>query len=106
MESPIQSADSTTDFVIVGRQPVLNMFNISTPIQSAYSSQRTIALSGLQIGLVGMGLKGRRTRADKMKLSVHLGKISVKKSVEFNTTNKVHSVRLLTILYLKIFEKV
>ena len=29
-----ESADSTTDFVIVGRLPVLNMFNISTPIKS------------------------------------------------------------------------
>ena len=36
--------------------------------------------------------KGRHTRADKMKLSVHLGKILVKKSVEFNTTDTVHSV--------------
>ena len=30
-----ESADSITDFVIVGRLPVLNMFNIPTPIQSA-----------------------------------------------------------------------
>ena len=52
-----QSTDSTTHFVIVGRLPVLNMFNISTPIQSADSSQLTIAKDGLQIGLVGMGLK-------------------------------------------------
>ena len=40
--------------------------------------------------------------ADKMKLLVHLGKISVKKSAGFNATDKVHSLRLLTIMYLKI----
>ena len=46
--------------------------------------------------------KGRRTRADTMKLSVHLGKILVKKSVEFNSADIFHSVRLQTIWYLKI----
>ena len=37
-ESSPESVDSTTDFVIVGRLPVLNMFNISTPIQTANRS--------------------------------------------------------------------
>ena len=54
-DSSPKSADSTIDFVIVGRLP--DIFNISTPIQSADSSQLTIAVGGLQIGLVGMGLK-------------------------------------------------
>ena len=36
-------ANSTNNFVIVGRLPISNMFNISTPIQSADSSQPTIA---------------------------------------------------------------
>ena len=44
--------------------------------------------------------KGPGTRADKMKLSVHLGKILVKKLVGLNCTDKLHSVRLLTIWYL------
>ena len=48
--------DSTTDFVIVDGLPVLKMFDISTPIQSANSSRPTIAVGKLQIGLVGMGL--------------------------------------------------
>ena len=38
-----ESADSTTDSVIVSRLPVLNIFNISTPIQSADSRRPTIA---------------------------------------------------------------
>ena len=52
-----ESADSTTDFTIVGRLSISNMFNISTPTQSADFSRPTIAVGGLQIGLVGMGLK-------------------------------------------------
>ena len=39
-----ESANSITDFVVVGRLPVLNMFNIYTLIQSTL------------VGLVGMGL--------------------------------------------------
>ena len=56
-DSSLESADSTTDFVIVGRLPVSDMSNISTPIQSADSSWPTIALGALQIGQVGMSLK-------------------------------------------------
>ena len=56
VDSIPESADSTIDFVIVGRLPVLNMFNISTPIKSADSSRPTFAIDGLHIGLVGMGL--------------------------------------------------
>ena len=52
-----ESADSTTDFVIIGQLPVLNMFTISTPIKLADSSQPTIAIGRLQIGLMHMGLK-------------------------------------------------
>ena len=52
-----ESVVSTTDFVRVGRLPVLNMFNIYTPIQSANSSLPTIAVGQLQISIVGMGLK-------------------------------------------------
>ena len=33
-DSSPESADSTNDFMRVGRLPVLNMFNIYTPIQS------------------------------------------------------------------------
>ena len=50
-----ESADSTTDFTIVGRLSISNMFNISTPTQSADSSRHNIAVGGLQISLVGMG---------------------------------------------------
>ena len=56
-DSNPESVDFTTDFVIDGRLPVLNLFNISTPIQSADSSRPSLAVGGLQIGLVGMGLK-------------------------------------------------
>ena len=55
-DSSPELADSTADFVIVGRLPVSNIFNIFTPIESANSSQPTIAVGGLQIGVVGMGL--------------------------------------------------
>ena len=47
-------------------------------------------------------LKGRRTRTDKLKLSVQYCIFSVQKSVVFNATAKSHSVRVITILYLKI----
>ena len=72
-----ESADSTADFVIVIRLPVLNMFNISTPIQSADFSRSTIAVGGWQIGLVGMGLEwartnGRYTRSPSELPSLHL----------------------------------
>ena len=51
-----ESADSTTDFTIVGRFSISNIFNISTPTQLADSCRQPIAIGGLQIGLVGMGL--------------------------------------------------
>ena len=38
-DSSLESADSLTEFVIVCRLPVLTMFNISMPIQSAHFSQ-------------------------------------------------------------------
>ena len=46
----------------------------------------------------------RRTQADKMKISVELVKISVEKSVETNSNDKFHSVRLPTIFILTISE--
>ena len=53
LESPLESAhytpelvDSTTNFMRVGQLPVLNMFNISTPIQLADSRQQTIVIVG------------------------------------------------------------
>ena len=56
-DSSPELADYTTDFVIVSRLPVSNMCNIFTLIQSADSSRPTIAIGGLQIGPVSMGLK-------------------------------------------------
>ena len=56
-DSRSESADSTSDFMIVCQLPVSNMFNISTLIQSRDQSQLTIAVGRLQISLVGMGLK-------------------------------------------------
>ena len=58
-ESAVESADSIpelADFTIVGRLSISNMFNIFTATQSADSSRPTIAVGGLQIGLVSMGL--------------------------------------------------
>ena len=46
--------------------------------------------------------KGRRTQADNLNLSVHFGALSVQKSVGLMCTDKLHSVRLLTIWYFKI----
>ena len=46
--------------------------------------------------------KACRTRADKIKISVELVKILVKKSVLTNSNDTFQSVRLLTILHLKI----
>ena len=56
-------ADSTTDFMPVGRLPILNMFDICTPIQSADSNLPTIAVGRQQIVLVGIGLKGTQHAA-------------------------------------------
>ena len=47
--------------------------------------------------------KGRRTRANKIQLSVHLGTLLFIKLVGFNATDiKVYSVRLIMIMHLKI----
>ena len=51
-----ESVGSTTNFVIVGRLSVLNMFNTLKPLESAYGNRPTIAVVRWQIGLVGMGL--------------------------------------------------
>ena len=61
-DSSPESADSTTDFVIVGQLPVLNIFDTSTPIQSADSSQPTIAGMGhnLNLYVYQCNLYGRR----------------------------------------------
>ena len=49
-------ADSTTDFTIVGRLSISNMFNILKPLESANGNRPTIAVGRRQMGLVGMGL--------------------------------------------------
>ena len=46
--------------------------------------------------------KARHTRADNLNLSVHFATFSEKISVGLKCTDKLHSVRLLTICYLKI----
>ena len=56
-DSSSESADSTTDFMPVGRLPVLNMVNICTLIQSADENLPTFAVGRLQNVLVGMGLE-------------------------------------------------
>ena len=56
-DSKIESADSTTDSVIVGRLSILNTFNVLNPLESADSNEVCQLLeSAEQIGLVGMGL--------------------------------------------------
>ena len=46
-----ESADSTANFLIAGRLPVLNMFNISTPIQLADYCRLWTANQSNQSGL-------------------------------------------------------
>ena len=48
-ESAVESADSTTDSIIIGRHSILNMFNILNPLE-------TIGVSRREISLVGTGL--------------------------------------------------
>ena len=51
-----ESADSTTDFTIVGRLSISNMFNILKPLESADANRLTIAVGRWQMDLVGTGL--------------------------------------------------
>ena len=51
-----ESADYTTDSVIVGRLPLSNMLNILNPLESADGSRLTIIVGRRQLGLVGTGL--------------------------------------------------
>ena len=54
-----ESADSTTDFTnftIVGRLSISNMFVILNPLESADDSRLTIAVGRREIGPVGTGL--------------------------------------------------
>ena len=51
-----ESADSTTDFTLVGRLSISNMFNILKPLESADGNRPTIAVGRRQMGLVGAGL--------------------------------------------------
>ena len=90
--SSLELADSTTDFVIVGRLPVSNMSNISTPIQFADSSWPTLvgrllpsahsklvkwvwALSGsvLTRSLFNSFTKGPYPHTDSCKIDVRIG---------------------------------
>ena len=48
-----ESADYIANSVIVGRLSLSNMFNILNPLESA---DRTIAVSRLEMGPLGMGL--------------------------------------------------
>ena len=56
VDSSPDSANSTTNIMIVSRLPILNMFDIFTPIQSAVENRPNIAGGQLQIGLLEMGL--------------------------------------------------
>ena len=51
-----ESADYTTDSVIVGRLPLSNMFTILNPLESADRNQLTIAVGHREIGPVGTAL--------------------------------------------------
>ena len=56
VDSIPESADSTTDSVIVCRPPVSNMFDILNPLESADPNRPTIAVSRWEIDPVGTGL--------------------------------------------------
>ena len=58
VDSALETADSTTDSVIVGRLAILNMFNILGLLELANRNRSTIAVGRWQISLVGMGLYG------------------------------------------------
>ena len=51
-----ESADSTTNFMIVGRLPLSNMFNISTPIRSADQSPVRVFISPPNVYMSNTGL--------------------------------------------------
>ena len=51
-----ESADYTTNSVIVSRLPLSNMFNVLNSLESADGSWLTIGVDRGQIGLVGTGL--------------------------------------------------
>ena len=55
-DSAVESADSTTDSVIVGRLSLSNMFNILRPLESADGNRLTIRVGRWKIGHVGTGL--------------------------------------------------
>ena len=51
-----ESADSTTDSVIVSRLPLSNMLNILKPLELADGNRPTFAVGRREIGPVGTGL--------------------------------------------------
>ena len=55
-DSNAKLADSSTNFVIVGRPPILNIFNILLSIQLANANWPPIADGRWQISLLGMDL--------------------------------------------------
>ena len=61
--STTESDDSTTDFKIIGRLSVLNMFIILNPLESADSCWPTIRVRRREICLVGTGLNDPVSRA-------------------------------------------
>ena len=56
VELAILSQSSTTNFTMVGRLSISNMFNILKPLESADGNRPTIAVGRRQMGLVGTGL--------------------------------------------------
>ena len=72
VESPVESADSipessvsTTNFKIVGRLSISNMFNILNPLESANGRRPSVGVSQWEIGLVGTGLYRLTETLDK-----------------------------------------
>ena len=55
-DSITESADSTTNSVIISQLSLIKMFNILNPLESADGSRPTIGVGPQQIGLVGTGL--------------------------------------------------
>ena len=70
-----ESADSTTDSVIVGRLPLLNMFNILKPLESADGNRPNITVGRWEMSSVGTGLK--RNRWDRLNIFLKFHKSAV-----------------------------
>ena len=66
-----ESADYTTDSVIVDRLPVSNMFNILNPLVSADRNRLTIAVGQWEIS-PGSVLDGRKLRIHEDTVSIRM----------------------------------